>query len=130
MHKPPLILVIDDATDFLEIISVRLHAAGFEVKTAVDVVAGVEIARHDLPDLVLLDINMPLVNGTEALLDFKKDAALAGLKVAFLTSMTSPWPGVKDKEKFAKEIGAAAFWDKTKDFENIVEEISELLKIK
>lgn len=127
MHEPPLILVIDDSADFLEIISVCLRTEGFEVKTAVNVAAGTEIARNDMPDLVLLDINMPGVNGTEAFLDFKRDRELSKLKVAFLTSMYLPWPGIKDKEKFAKEIGAAMFLDKSQDLGTISEKIKSIL---
>lgn len=130
MHKPPLILVIDDSVEFLEIIKVGLGVAGFDVKTAVNVAVGTEIARHDKPDLVLLDINMPGTNGTEAFIDFKKDATLADLKIAFLTSMDLPWPGIEDREKFSKEMGALAFLDKTKDLESIGEKVRELLEIK
>ncbi|HEY4523576.1 MAG TPA: response regulator [Candidatus Paceibacterota bacterium] len=127
MHEPPLILVIDDSVEFLEIISIGLRGAGFEIKTAVNVAAGTEIARNDMPDLILLDINMPGVNGTEIFLDFKKDPELSKLKVAFLTSMSLPWPGIRDKEKFSKEIGAAMFFDKDMDFETLGQKIKSIL---
>lgn len=128
MHNPPLILVVDDAPEFLEIVGTRLRMGGFAVKTADNATAVMEIARNEKPDLILLDINMPGINGTEALLDFKKDPVLAGIKVAFLTDVPMPWPGIDDKEKFTKEMGAVAFFDKSKDLEKIGDKIRELLK--
>lgn len=127
MHNPPLILVIDDATDFLEIISVRLTSAGFGVKTANSAVAGFDMSKNLKPDLILLDINMPGMNGTEALLDFRKDPVFAGFKVAFLTDLEMPWPGISDKQEFSKELGAVAFFDKAKDLDSIEEKVKALL---
>ena len=129
MHIPPLILAIDDSAEFLEIISLCLTQAGFEVKTASEVMAGFEIARSEKPDLILLDINMLGTNGTEALIDFKKDTALLGIKVAFLTDMAVPWLAVGNKEEFAKEIGAVAFFDKSKDLESLAEKIKGILGV-
>ncbi len=66
MHQPPLILAIDDEADFLEIESARLRAAGFAVEIANNVANGYKKAQEILPDLILLDINMPDIKGTEA----------------------------------------------------------------
>jgi DNA-binding response OmpR family regulator len=127
MHTPPLILLIDDSVDFLEIIATRLKAASFQIRTATDALSGADIARSVKPDLILLDVNMPGVNGTEAFLDFKKDLALMDIKVAFLSDMPMPWPGISDREKFTKEIGGAAFLDKSENLGTLVEKIKSIL---
>lgn len=120
MREKPLILVVDDEPDLLDISKTKLQAAGFDVETAIDAETSFVKARKLKPDLVLMDIRMPGINGTEALLDFKGDPELKGIHVAFLTSLAIPWPGVAtENEKFAKELGAITFLDKTKDFDNL-----------
>lgn len=122
MREKPLILVVDDEPDLLEISKAKLEAAGFTVETAIDAETSFIKAKKAKPDLVLMDIRMPGINGTEALLDYKNDPELKGIPVAFLTSLAIPWPGVSsENEKFAKELGAITFFDKTKDFDNLAE---------
>ena len=130
MHNPPLILVIDDESDLLEIASIRLKSAGYAVETAGDAAAGFKAAGKLLPDLILLDINMPRVNGTEAFLDFKKDKAFEDTKIAFFSNMSVPWPGVSSREKFAKELGAVGFIDKAKDLDILEQRVGQILNAK
>lgn len=128
MREKPLILVVDDEPDLLEISKARLEAAGFDVETAIDAETSFVKARKLKPDLVLMDIRMPGINGTEALLDFKNDPDLKGVHVAFLTSLAIPWPGVStDNDKFAKELGAVTFLDKSKDLDNLPELTKKIL---
>jgi len=128
VHHPPIILAIDDEDDFLEIETARLRAAGFIVEIANKVVEGYKKAQEILPDLILLDINMPEIKGTEALLDFINNPATQNLKIAFLTNLTSPWPGIKgDAGQFARELGAVELLNKTKDLENLAERVQEIL---
>jgi len=128
MHEPPLILAIDDDEAVLDIVSTRLEASGFQVITATDAVSGRAKAKMSFPDLILLDINMPGINGTEALLDFKNDKALSDIKIAFLSNMESPWPAVSgSNRKFAHELGAIDYIDKTKELDIIAEKVKEFL---
>lgn len=128
MHQPPIILAIDDESEFLEIETARLRRAGFIVKTTNKVKEGYKIAQEFLPDLILLDINMPEIKGTEALLDFTNNPATQNLKIAFLTNLTAPWPGIKgDPGRFARELGAVELLNKTKDLENLAEHVKEIL---
>ena len=59
MREPPLILVVDDVPDNVEILQLRLESQGYEVITAGDGEAALTVVRDRLPDLVLLDIMMP-----------------------------------------------------------------------
>lgn len=127
-HQPPLILIVDDEPDLLEIGRARLTAGGFAVETAENAKLAYEKAHALRPDLILLDMKMPGINGTEALLDLKKDPNLKDIKVAFLTNMVIPWPGVAaPNETFAKELGAVRFLDKSKDMEKLAEIVKEIL---
>ena len=63
MREPPLILVVDDVPDNVEILQMRLESQGYEVITAGDGEMALAIIRDKLPDLVLLDIMMPKLDG-------------------------------------------------------------------
>ena len=131
MRQPPLILIIDDERDFLEIAASYLKRAGFAVETANNAVASLKKAQEILPDLILLDINMPDINGTEVLIDFLKNPATKNLKIAFLTNLTMPWPGIQgDPGQFARGLGAVDFLNKTTDIDNLAERVREILSRK
>ena len=65
MREAPLILVVDDVPDNVEILQMRLESQGYEVVTAGDGVEALEQTRELLPDLILLDINMPGCGGVQ-----------------------------------------------------------------
>lgn len=73
MLKSGKILVIDDELDFLETVSFRLESAGYEVSTAVEGLTGIKKAKDENPDLILLDIMMPGIDGFETLKRLKSD---------------------------------------------------------
>src|SRR6266481_133924 len=76
MREPPLILVVDDVTDNVEILQLRLESQGYEVITAGDGEAALAVIREKLPDLVLLDIQMPKLDGIATVKQLKADTAL------------------------------------------------------
>jgi len=67
MDKEPKILLIDDNKDFLEIFGSKLENAGYKVVRALGGKEGVEKAKKNPPDLILLDLEMPEENGIEVL---------------------------------------------------------------
>lgn len=128
MHKPPLILIIDDDPALLEIAATRLKARGFSAETAQNAIDGHAKARELKPDLILLDMNMPEINGTEALIDLKSDPATKDIKVAFLSNVSNPWPKIPaEKQKIAKELGALEYINKAADLDRIAEKVKDLL---
>jgi adenylate cyclase len=86
LRTPPRILVVDDNLTNLEVLRVRLNAQGYEVITAVDGEDALRRAREIEPDLVLLDIMMPRLDGISVLKELKRDTALAFIPVILVTA--------------------------------------------
>lgn len=79
------ILVIDDEEDFHAILRQWLEPGGYQVVSALDGIAGLERMRRDAPDIVILDVNMPLKDGFAVCRDIRADPQLAGVPVLMLT---------------------------------------------
>jgi adenylate cyclase len=86
MRQPPLILVVDDVPDNVEILQMRLESQGYEVVTAGDGVEALEKTRELRPDLILLDIMMPKMDGIETVKRLKADASLPFIPVILVTA--------------------------------------------
>src|SRR5687768_15289531 len=86
MRNTPLILAVDDTPENLEILRMRLEAQGYEVAEAVDGEDGLTKARELKPDLILLDVMMPKLDGIEAVRLLKKDTDLRALTVILVTA--------------------------------------------
>jgi len=86
MRDPPLILVVDDVPDNVDILQMRLEAQGYEVMTAGDGLEALEKVCALLPDLVLLDVMMPKLDGIETVKRLKADASLPFIPVILVTA--------------------------------------------
>ena len=84
--KDITILLVDDEPDILEIISYNLKAEGYKVKTASSGREGVEKAKKVRPDLILLDVMMPEMDGIEACEQIRNTPGLEHTIIAFLTA--------------------------------------------
>jgi two-component system, OmpR family, alkaline phosphatase synthesis response regulator PhoP len=80
------ILLVDDEQDILDLLSYNLEKEGYEVYTAPNGVKGLEIARQVIPDMILLDVMMPEMDGMEACKEIRDDQRLKHVLVAFLTA--------------------------------------------
>ncbi len=128
MKSPPLILIADDDADFKEILSAKLLASGYQIAEASDGAEAITKAKNLIPDLIVMDIQMPNVNGTEAVLELKHTLETKDVKIVFFSSLIYPWPGVKgDNPEFAKELGAVTFLRKSDDLDKIALTIKGLL---
>ena len=85
------ILCIEDDPDMIDYIKLILGKAGYQVIGAEGGAAGLEAMREDPPDLVLLDLMMPEMDGAEVLLQKKQDAAIRDIPVIALTALDSPF---------------------------------------
>jgi len=86
MREPPLILVVDDVPDNVEILQMRLEGLGYRVASAGDGLAALDKTLELSPDLVLLDIMMPKLDGIETLKRLKADPSLPFIPVILVTA--------------------------------------------
>lgn len=98
MHK---VLVVDDEEPILELLKYNLEKGGYEVKTASDGSRAVDIARKFIPDLVLLDIMMPKMDGVETCRMLRDIPELQKTFVVFLTARSEEY-----SEVAAFDVGA------------------------
>ncbi len=80
------ILLVDDERDILEFISYNLQKYDFQIRTAISGQEALKIAREYLPDLILLDVMMPDMDGIETCEEIRKDKNLDDTIIAFLTA--------------------------------------------
>jgi two-component system, OmpR family, alkaline phosphatase synthesis response regulator PhoP len=83
------ILVIDDEKDIIELVKYSLDKEGFLVKGAADGESGVSMAQRDVPDLVIVDLMLPGIDGLEVCRRLRLDARSAGIPIIMLTAKSS-----------------------------------------
>jgi DNA-binding response OmpR family regulator len=116
------ILVIEDDVTFLDLVRVHLAGAGHEVIMAEDAAIGLRAVISDRPDLVVLDIFVPYLNGFEVLEALHSDPASRGIPVIVLT-------GHSDDETYARarQLGAAGFLTKPVEGARLIRAVEEQL---
>jgi DNA-binding response OmpR family regulator len=82
----PVVLVADDDPDILELVAFRLRQSGYGVLTAVDGQDALDVAREHRPDVAVLDVMMPKLDGFEVTRRLRADAATADMRVLLLTA--------------------------------------------
>jgi CheY-like chemotaxis protein len=129
MAEQPFVLIVDDEPDFREIFSAKLSSAGFKVDTAENGQVGLDKIAKNRPDLVLMDVKMPVMDGATAVLKLRSDPATKDLRIAFLTSLGDPRLEMQDiNRKFSEEFGAQGYLKKTDDLDVLVDKIKGFLK--
>ena len=86
----PKILIVDDEEDVRNLLMLIFRDAGYEVLSAQNGQEAVEMARKERPDLIFLDILMPVMDGFQACSILKKDPATRNTFIAFLTAKDMP----------------------------------------
>ena len=94
------ILLVDDEADLLKITLLRLNKTGYEAFGAVDGREALDLARQKAPDLIVLDVFLPGINGDEVAKRFKADEKLKHIPIILISA------DVKNLEKRARESGA------------------------
>jgi two-component system phosphate regulon response regulator PhoB len=103
------ILVVDDEPDLLELVRVNLSQAGFDVETAESARAGLAAIRERVPDLLVLDLMLPDVPGTEVCRQVRSDAKLRDLPIVMLTAKSEEVDRVVGFELGADDYVAKPF---------------------
>jgi len=80
------VLIVEDDEFLLQMYSTKLELEGFKVVEAMNGLQGLKAAQKESPDLILLDLNLPEMNGFEVLSQLKRDEATKNIKVLVLTN--------------------------------------------
>ncbi len=115
------VVLVDDEPNIRETVAFILEAEGFEVRTAGDGIAGLEMVRKHRPKVVLLDVMMPRMDGHEVCRAIRQDEELAQVFVVVLTAR-----GQKVDEMRALEVGADLYMSKPFDDEVVLDVIRDV----
>ncbi len=125
MRTPPRILIADDSPSNRDILQTRLAVHGYEILTATDGEEALEIARETQPDLILLDVMMPKLDGFEVCRRLKADGSLPFIPVIMVTAKTDSKDIVAGLES-----GGDEYLTKPVDQAALVARIKSMLRIK
>ena len=87
MAEKKNILLVDDDPDFVEAVKVIVESGGYNVKVAYDGKEGLEAVEEERPDLIVLDVMMPVMNGHEACAQLKGNKETANIPIILLTAV-------------------------------------------
>lgn len=119
MHK--LLLVEDDEMS-RDMLTKRLKKSGFEVILAENGVEAIDVARTKMPDLILMDIRMPLLDGWKAIEHIRTDAKTSKIPIIVITAYSDP-----DNEAKAHQSQFEGYESKPIDFPKLLNKIKSLL---
>lgn len=104
MNEEPKILIIDDEEAICQMYKMKLEMEGLQVLTATEGQTGIELAKNEKPQLILLDIIMPRVNGFDVLKILKDDKETKDIPVFLLTNLPKESGGEK-----GRKLGAVGY---------------------
>ena len=116
------ILIVEDNDMNLDMLSRRLSRKGFEIVSARDGQAGVDRAAAEAPDLILMDMSLPVLDGWQATRAIKADPSTASIPVIALTAHA-----MESDRKTAMDAGCDEFHTKPIDLATLLEQIDQLM---
>ena len=116
------ILIVDDRSEVVELVKVTLEGEGYQTIDASDGREALEKIRKEKPDLILLDIVMPKMDGFEVLSKLKKDPKIKEIPIIMLTAK-----GQKLDQEKGKELGATGYIIKPFSPSALLKRIEEIL---
>src|SRR5438128_1525655 len=125
MREPPRILIVDDQPVNVDILQTRLAVHGYEFLTAYDGEEALALARIEQPDVILLDIMMPKMDGIEVCRHLKADASLPFMPIIMVTAKADSADVVAGLES-----GADEYLTKPIDQAALVARVKSMLRIK
>jgi adenylate cyclase len=122
---PPRILIVDDQPINVDVLQTRLAAHGYDILTATDGETALSLARTQQPDLILLDIMMPKMDGIEVCRRIKGDASLPFVPIIMITARADSLDVVA-----GLDAGAEEYLTKPVDQAALVARVKSMLRIK
>ena len=116
------ILIVEDNELNRDMLSRRLERRGFEVSIAVDGQEGLDMIKSKRPDLVLMDMDLPIIDGWEATRQAKNDSSISAIPIIALTAHA-----LAEHREQAEEAGANDFDTKPIEMPRLLEKIEKLL---
>lgn len=116
------ILIIDDSSTITQMLAAFLKKEGHDIITAGEGVTGVKMAQSEKPDVILLDIMLPKLNGFEVCNMLKMDSLYAHIKIIMFTAKAS-----EETRSLSLETGADAYLTKDTDPDKILDAVNKLL---
>jgi DNA-binding response OmpR family regulator len=120
---PKKVLLIDDEEEMAEMVSMSLTAAGYEMATAITSQEGLEKAKAEKPDVILLDIMMPEMDGYEICRRLKNHEETKNIPVVFFTALCTP-----DLEGEVVQCGGCGCIVKPFEPKEIIEKIKAVIQ--
>lgn len=117
------VLAVDDEKDFLKILSYKLEKSDYEIITASDGKECIDKARRFSPDIIILDIMMPGLDGIATLLKLKSIKETKSKPVIISTAVKEG-----EDEIVARNLGVADYFKKTNPIEELIIKIEKILK--
>lgn len=116
------VLIVDDEADIIEILQYVLETQGYECITAFDGEEGLKLAREANPDLIILDVMMPKINGYKISRLLKFDAKYKDIPIIMITARS------QDEDKaIGEETGADEYITKPFQVDEVVEKVKSYL---
>ncbi len=116
------VLIIDDSANLSELTSEFLEAKGYQTVLAYDGDSGLEMARVNKPDIILLDLVMPNMDGYEVCSHLKEDSLTKEIPVVMVTSRSE-----ETYRKSGAEVGVNDFLTKPFEFEDLLDTIEKFI---
>ena len=117
-----ILLIIDDEEDLTSMLSFRLQNTGFVTITANNGDKGMELAKENKPDLILLDLMMPGVDGFEVSKNLKRDVSTKHIPIVVFSAL-----GNKNTKETVEKLGAAGFIEKPFEPDLLINKINKVL---
>jgi len=118
------ILIVDDEQDIVETLAFMLKQKGFECVCAYDGEEGLKMAKENKPDLIILDVMMPKMNGYKICRLLKYDAKYKSIPIIMVTARSQD-----DDKTIGEETGANEYITKPFEFTEVIEKIEKWLGV-
>ncbi len=123
MAKAKKVLIVDDEQDILKVAVFRLESLGYEVLTAVDGKEALALMRRECPDVLILDLRLPVMDGYEVCRRMRADNELRSIPIILFTACV-----IDEIAHAVKRTGAADLIVKPFSAEDLLEKVKKIVK--